>query len=213
MPMQPYTQPPPYFGQWGEDRWLVENLVIPASGVFVDIGAGDGVRGSNSLYFENRGWTGLCVDADARNRAALSLRRCAVRICAAASVPGRHAFSMCDAKTSWSGLGDRGPGYTLTSVICHTLEELLIEADIGVIDLLSIDVEGDELDCWASFDAHLHQPGIVIIEYDDRRPQRSAEHIHDVVGRDRYELLHRTPANLILRSRDADTGRRWPNAG
>ena len=43
MPMQPYTQPPPYFGQWGEDRWLVENLVIPASGVFVDIGAGDGV--------------------------------------------------------------------------------------------------------------------------------------------------------------------------
>ena len=55
--MLPYTQPAPYFAQWGEDRWLVEHLGAPATGVFVDIGAGDGVRGSNSRYFEALGWT------------------------------------------------------------------------------------------------------------------------------------------------------------
>ncbi|MFF5051723.1 FkbM family methyltransferase [Micromonospora sp. NPDC000663] len=210
--MLPYTQVAPYFGQWGEDRWLVEHLRVPALGVFVDIGAGDGVRGSNSRYFEDAGWTGLCVDPDPRNQAALARRRCSVRTCAVADSAGRRDFSMFDAKPSWSGLGERGEGYTLTTVECCTLDGLLGEAGIERIDLLSIDVEGNELDVWASFDADRHQPGIVIVEYDDDRPERTARRIREVLGTERYELRHRTPANLILRGRDAESQRRWPDA-
>ena len=207
--MIPYTQSLPYFGQWGEDRWLAEHLILPSSGVFVDIGAGDGRRGSNSLYFENRGWTGLCVDPDPRNHAALAGRHCAVRICAVSTRPGRRTFSMYDVKPSWSGLGDRGTGYTTIPVDCRTLDDLLTEVTIDRIDLLSIDVEGDELDVWASFDVSRHQPGIVIIEYDDRLPDRSQHRIlSQLTG---YELVHRTPANLLLRGRDAVTQRRWPH--
>jgi FkbM family methyltransferase len=208
--MNPYTQSLPYFGQWGEDRWLAEHLVPPSSGVFVDIGAGDGSRGSNSLYFENRGWTGLCVDPDPRNRAALTGRRCAVRTCAVSTRPGRRTFSMYDAKPSWSGLGDRGNGYTTIPVDCRILDDLLTEAKIDRIDLLSIDVEGDELDVWASFNVTRHQPGIVIIEYDNRLPDRSQQWIlSQLTG---YQLVHRTPANLLLRGLDAEILRRWPDA-
>lgn len=201
--VRPYTQPAPYLAQWGEDRWLAEHLTVPDRGVFVDIGAGDGVRGSNTRYLEDLGWTGLCVDPDPRNQAPLARRRCAVRTCAVASHPGRRTFSAYDAKPSWSGLGDRGTGYTTFTVECRTLDDLLTETGIDRIDLLSIDVEGDELDVWSSLGRHRPGPGIVIVEYDNRRPDRCQEHIREVLGTDHYELLHRTPANLILRSRHA----------
>lgn len=210
---QPYTQPYPYFGQWGEDRWLVEHLVIPTDGVFVDVGAGDGIRGSNSLYFETLGWTGLCVEADPRNQAPLATRECAIRYCAVSSASGEQTFSMYDPKPSWSGLGDRGHGYTITRVDCRRLEDLLAEVGIDRIDLLSIDVEGTELDAWSSFDPARHRPGIVIIEYDNNHPARSEDHILRALGPHRFEVLHRTPANLILRGLDAESQRRWRHAG
>ncbi|XTZ15383.1 FkbM family methyltransferase [Micromonospora echinospora] len=210
---QPYTQPSPYFSQWGEDRWLVEHLIVPTSGVFVDVGAGDGVRGSNSLYFETVGWTGLCVDPDPRNRAALTRRTCPVRVCAVSALSGQQTFSMYDPKPSWSGLGDRGTGYTTMMVDCRPLEDLLTEVGIDGIDLLSIDVEGTELDVWSSFDPDRHHPGVVIIEYDDDHPGRSEDHIRRALGLQRYELVHRTPANLILRGLDTDSQRRWRYAG
>jgi FkbM family methyltransferase len=209
--MLPYTQLAPYFGQWGEDRWIAEHLTVPQHGVFVDIGAGDGVRGSNSRFFEDNSWTGLCIDPDPRNSQPLADRRCRVHLCAIASRPGHRTFSMYDAKPSWSGLGERGTGYTTIHVDCRTLEDLLIKADIERIDLLSIDVEGDELDVWSSFDADRHQPGIVIVEYDDDRADRATDHIRRAFGFDRYELLHRTPANLILRGRDTVSRQRWPD--
>lgn len=210
--MIPYSQRAPYFAQWGEDRWLAEHLAVPARGVFVDVGAGDGVRGSNSRFFEDLGWTGLCVDPDPRNHEVLAERRCAVRACAVASQPGQRTFSLYDHKPSWSGLGDRGDGYTTITVECRRLDDLLAEVGIGRVDLLSIDVEGDEMDVWSSFGEAHTEPGILIVEYDDDQAERSTRRIIDILGVDRYELLHRTPANLILRSRSTLARRRWPRA-
>ncbi|WP_433724577.1 FkbM family methyltransferase [Actinoplanes sp. CA-051413] len=209
--MLPYTEPAPYFGQWGEDRWLAEHLGVPRTGVFVDVGAGDGIRGSNSLYFEERGWTGLCVDPEPRNEAGLARRRCRVQTCAVASRPGLRTFSMFDVKPSWSGLGKRGAGYTTKNVHCRTLEDLVLEAEIERIDLLSIDVEGDEIDVWSSLDVNRHLPCIVIVEFDDKHPSRTTDRLRQCLGVERYELLHRTPANLIFRGRDALSRRRWPD--
>jgi FkbM family methyltransferase len=205
--LHPYTQLPPYHSQWGEDTWLATEFEIPVEGVFVDIGAGDGEHGSNTLYFETFGWHGLCVDADPRNHEPLRQRRaCAVETCAISATPGLQTFGMYAHKPSWSGLDRRGSEYDEILVTCRTLEGLLNRWRIQQIDLLSIDVEGTELDVWDSFDANLHRPTIVIIEYDDTRPDRHRDTIHTRLGHDTYELLHRTPANLILQRTD----RRWP---
>ncbi|MCD0452495.1 FkbM family methyltransferase [Actinocorallia sp. API 0066] len=196
--MNPYNQPEPYHSQWGEDRWLAENLDLPSNGTFVDVGAGDGRRGSNTLYWESRGWTGLCVDADPRNHAPLARRRCEVSQHAVSATPGLRTFWMYGPRSSLSGLNVNGHGYTPVRVEVRTLASLLQRANIDAIDLLSIDVEGTELDVWASFAPDLHRPGIVLIEYDDRVPERSTARIIWALGT-RYELLHRTPSNLILR--------------
>jgi hypothetical protein len=75
---------------------------------------------------------------------------------------------------------------------------------------LSIDVEGDELDVWCSLGPDRPPPGIVIIEYDDDHPDRTTMRVQHALGR--YEQLHRTPANLVLRGLDEASQRRWPDA-
>lgn len=196
--MLPYTQSPPFHSQWGEDRWLAEHLPLPEQGVFVDVGAGDGTRGSNTLYFENLGWHGLCIDPDPRNREPLLRRRCLIDNRAVSRLPGPQAFGFYQPKSSWSGLGRTGDGYVQMTVQCVRLGTLLAENAITAIDLLSIDVEGTELDVWRSFDPDQHRPGVVIIEYDRTRPDRSEPAIRQALGT-AYDLVHRTPANLVLR--------------
>jgi FkbM family methyltransferase len=208
MPMLPYTQPAPYHSQWGEDRWLAENHHLPAHGVFVDIGAGDGVRGSNTLYLENLGWRGLCVDADPRNHQRLRHRCCAVDTCAVSATPGLWPFGMYAHKPSWSGLQRHGTDYQEIIVACRTLEDLLDQWCIDQIDLLSIDVEGTELDVWDSFDHTRHRPAVVIIEFDDDHPDRHRRTINRRLGPDIYERVHETPANLILQRTDRPWRRR-----
>lgn len=62
------------------DRWMFEGA---RDGVFVDIGAADGVSFSNSYFFEKeRGWRGLCIEPNREDFARLERNReCAVRDC------------------------------------------------------------------------------------------------------------------------------------
>ena len=59
-----YDQVAGYYSQSGQDHFI-DTFVLnrKTNGVFVDVGANDGVNLSNSYYFEEkRGWTGLCVE-------------------------------------------------------------------------------------------------------------------------------------------------------
>lgn len=58
----------PYFSQAGQDEYL-DRVVFHGrrGGRFAEIGAYDGVTGSNTLFFEkSRGWSGLLVEASPR---------------------------------------------------------------------------------------------------------------------------------------------------
>jgi hypothetical protein len=111
-------------------------------------------------------------------------------------------------KPSWSGLDRSGADYQEIVVECRTLGDLLGTWCIDQIDLLSIDVEGTELDVWQSFDQTRHRPVTVIIEFDDTRYETSADTIRRHLGRDGYRLVHETPANLILERVDRPWARR-----
>jgi hypothetical protein len=64
-----------YFSQFGEDKWIVDNLRYPLEGIFVDVGASDGIYGNNTYFFEKIGWRGLCIDADPSHHAYLQANR------------------------------------------------------------------------------------------------------------------------------------------
>jgi len=55
-----------YFGQYGQDS-VIDSFfqeIGQSTGTFLDVGASDGIRFSNSYFLEvNRGWKGICVEA------------------------------------------------------------------------------------------------------------------------------------------------------
>ena len=51
-----------YYSQFEQDKFVYENFFQgKTDGYFVDIGAHDGTTFSNSRFFEELGWTGVCV--------------------------------------------------------------------------------------------------------------------------------------------------------
>src|SRR6185295_5167662 len=89
-----------FYSQVGQDRFLLENFFRgKRRGVFVDVGAYDGEKFSNSLFFErSMGWTGLCVEPLPSAFAKLkTLRRVACERICVADFEGQAEFVETDA--------------------------------------------------------------------------------------------------------------------
>ena len=50
-----------YYSQHGEDKYI-ESLFPEKEGVCIEVGAYDGITLSNTLHFEQKGWTALCIE-------------------------------------------------------------------------------------------------------------------------------------------------------
>jgi len=186
---------PDFYSQFGEDRWITENLILPRNGFFVDIGAYDGIASSNTLHFEKLGWDGFCVEAvpelaleSAQNR------ECPLFCCAAAGTDSLDAFFYIhENDRGRSGLTSIGRAIKTRK---RTLRELMKHFNRREIDLLSIDTEGTELDVWRG--AWPYRPSVVVIEYLTwGSPPRDKEIVESMLESGYWEV-HRTEANLIM---------------
>lgn len=177
------------YSQAGEDLWILENLKPPV-GTFCEVGAFDGVMSSNTLLFEELGWTGFCVEADPFMAAQCQKNRKAQTWCCGAGIGDYDTFYMNQEDRGLSGF-DR-PGQPIP-VLIKRLDWLLGEA---LVDLLSIDTEGTELEVWESIGTV--RPRIVIMEYKtcDEPPKDKA--IVERMTADGYKEAHRTAHNLIF---------------
>ena len=181
-----YSRPALY----GIDRKLERHLDRDG-GVFVEAGANDGVRQSNTYYFEKiRGWTGLLVEPVPELAAACRRNRPASRVVEAALVAEEIAGATAELhvaglmSTLRGALGDEAatarhvaaaaavqadlPALRQIRVPARTLSALLDEARIArPIDLLSLDVEGAELAALRGLDLERHAPRFICVEARD----------------------------------------------
>lgn len=190
--------------QYGEDRWLWENGLDRRDGMFVDVGAGLPVHGSNTWAFEQIGWRGLLIDADERNVGRLVQERkvpslhAAIGAAAASTVAlHRHRDSTLSAVRPKAGIEYADA----VAVPGFTLQVVLDRFGIGPIDLLSVDVEGAELEVLGSFALERHQPEVIIVEHLTRGEPSAEAAILEWFGSRPYVPLHRTRANWIFRRR------------
>ena len=52
-----------FYSQCGQDKWAYENLFKNKNdGFFIEIGADDGIHFSNTKFFEDLGWNGICIE-------------------------------------------------------------------------------------------------------------------------------------------------------
>ncbi|HEX3150815.1 MAG TPA: FkbM family methyltransferase [Gemmataceae bacterium] len=185
--------------QTGEDQWIAANVAIPTTGVFVEVGVATGVRHSNTYWLEQRGWTGLLVEADARNLPLIAAsRKAPVEFCAAADQDGATNFVQ-HRDVTLSGCRRPSSDGTVVTVPTRRLDSLLAERNISHVDLMSIDTEGTELEVLAGLGSL--RPTLLIVEHWtlDLTPTASQETVVARLDRMNYEVIHTTQSNLIAR--------------
>jgi hypothetical protein len=132
------------FSTAGQDEAVHRLLHEKHGGFFVDIGAGDGMTGSNTLWLERQhGWTGLLVEADPANcRAIDALNRNSWRLCACLAKDDSQEVARASATAGGlTGLRDprklpRAMGSVQTP--CFPLQEAMTTLDVQQIDFVSI---------------------------------------------------------------------------
>ena len=151
----------PYKSQYGQDKLINEEIFNhKRNGFFVDIGANDGITGSNTYFLEKEmGWSGICIEPQSDIFSKLCENRIAECVnCAVADSNGKRDFLKVGHADMLSGLTENldpkhidrillegDPDTTQTvSVECKRFADIIDSQEI--IDFLSIDTEGSEFE-------------------------------------------------------------------
>jgi FkbM family methyltransferase len=196
-----------YQSQMGQDmflnRWLFKNR---GPGFFIDVGAFDGILGSNTFYFEKHlQWKGIAFEPNPSSFEVLrATRSCRlIQGCAyhrdgqvpflalserdqrkgAKSRPPRSQLSMVldsnHGGAMLSGIPEhmdqlqwvewiRRPmklNQTRATVSCHRIDTVLNDSGVKIVDYLSIDVEGAELEVLRGIDFERVQVNVIGVEH------------------------------------------------
>lgn len=147
-------------------------------GVFLEIGANDGFRQSNTYYLERfRGWRGVLVEPMPKLFAQCQRIRpksqCFNRACVATEATSSATMVDMDLMSLTLGQQDAAEegrrlsgGHEIT-VKATTLSAILDEAGEPNIDFMSVDVEGAELSVLRGLDLDRHTPKFLLIETAD----------------------------------------------
>ena len=194
------------------DRKLEKYLDFDG-GFFVELGANDGYSQSNTYYFEAiRRWQGILIEPipDACAAAARLRRRSRVFNCACVSFDYPHPYvemtygglmsvvngalrdpALETAYTAQGSAFANAESYRIR-VPARTLTAILDEAQVQHIDLLSLDVEGSELQVLKGLDFDRYRPRYMLVEAYFFREEIEA------FLRDTYEVVEQLTGHDIL---------------
>lgn len=160
-----------YYSQDKQDYIIDTLLGKKEKGIFIDIGAHNGVKFSNSCFFEReRNWTGVCVEpmpdvySELQNN-----RNCFLVNAAISDVSGEIEFRRIVGRGDMlsgiakyqseehqermnSKIEEVGSSIEVIKVNSCTLSSIVEKFNIQNVDYLSIDVEGAELEIIKSID-------------------------------------------------------------
>lgn len=155
------------------------------NGVFIEVGAVDGIQQSNTNHLEkHRNWTGVLIEPNTEAYKKCVINRDKSKVFNCALVDYNYSESEIEMHfRSWVP-GDPG---TVTSVFdspfnkvpgweaynnsymipARTLDSVLQEAVVEKVDFFSLDVEGYELKVLQGFDFRKYKPSFILVEAHD----------------------------------------------
>lgn len=166
--------------QFEQDLWVM--MLIPPgkrSGYYVDVGAADGERISNTKLFDEMGWKGVCIDPSAAH---MEKRTCQVFRQPVSRESGLRVLF--DASGDQGGIvGPSGAGANpgaasrakTVELVTATLDEILAKANAPrYIDYMSVDIEGAEYDALLGLSLDRYEVGAFTIEHNFEAGKREA---------------------------------------
>lgn len=163
------------YSQTGEDAIIRSLIDERRTGIYVDVGCNHPIRWSNTLSLYLHGWSGINIDANPRLVEEFAkTRRRDIAVCAAVSDIEQevvfHEFEddlvstlggavLQEWQKKWKKRGER-------VVKTRTLDSVLHEhlAEGTKIDVLSVDVEGHDLNVLRSVDLNRYRPKLILVE-------------------------------------------------
>ncbi|MHB8057203.1 MAG: FkbM family methyltransferase [Desulfuromonadaceae bacterium] len=204
-----------YYSQLGQDE-IVERYFaahLPKGRVFVEVGAFDGVHYSNVRRLrETHGWSGVSIEPVGQNFEKLvksyagqpvACVRCAVgekegvaelNVSSYPHLPdwGSDVATFRESETQrWQQA--YGAVWHKEQVPVKTLTSVLQENNIGVIDFLSVDAEGHDLDVLKGLDFSIYKPQLIVVEYNRHRQE-----IFDFLVGNGYRLFMDNGQDLFM---------------
>jgi len=157
--------PPKSQSQFGQDLLTLEYHNYKRGGTYLEIGVHDGENNNNTVLMDQKyGWNGICVDPFMEN---MEHRSCQKFYVALGSEPGKADFRYGPNENSHSGLSGldkfattddnkkwkkKVRDFEMKKVLVRTPEDVFTEANLPpVVDYMSLDVEGAEMDILQSF--------------------------------------------------------------
>ncbi len=154
-----------HYSQVGQSRLVNDLLKDKTNGFFIELGAADGEKLSNTLFFEkSRNWTGLLIEPNPTTFSVLrNKHRHAYLVNACVSPTGRVSMLNFTMSGLTSGLTDfmeishknsifqRKTVSGFVPVPCFPIGSLLRSIGVSHVDYFSLDVEGPEMDILRSF--------------------------------------------------------------
>ncbi|CAM5783089.1 FkbM family methyltransferase [Rhizobacter fulvus] len=186
-----------YFALNGLDRRM-EKYIGYDGGYFVELGANDGITQSNSLYYERfRGWKGVLVEPTPHNYFKCKANRSpldSVHCAACVSFDYKEPFVRMIYSNLMTTTGDLSSDIAdadshaqvgvkflphqeevvTFGAIARPLNDILIQAGApGVIDFLSLDVEGAEIEVLKGVDHERFKFKHILVECRDLRTMQA----------------------------------------
>ena len=168
-----------FYGQFLEDKYLSQFFDSKYKGTCVDVGAYDGISGSNTYFFENNGWNCLCVEPipESFNKCNSS-RKQTINCCASNFDKDDVNFTVVDVGNNLSAISSLEIDQRLIESHKHllqsmktiyvkvkTLSTIFKETNFQKnIDFISIDTENTELDVIQGIDFETYNINFFIIE-------------------------------------------------
>lgn len=194
-----------YYSQDSQDRLIDIFLDRAENGFFVDIGAHNGIKFSNSYFFEkNRNWSGICVEPMPEVFEELKQNRsCHLVNGVVSNYSGSLEFRRIKGRGDMlSGIAKHqseqhkqrmvekveevGSELEILEVSSHTLSEILKKYEVKRINYLSIDVEGAEVDVISSLDFSQY-----VIEYMTIENNYDSNSLRDLIVSNNYKFVFR----------------------
>jgi len=174
------------YSQWNQDRLLWPLLSQIENGFFVESGAFDGEDMSNTLLYEQLGWSGLLVEPTpsifqtlmTKHRRAYSFQGCL------SPRPTATVLKFSDSRLNGWGHIAEGSGFT---VVAQPLTALMDQIGQKTVDFWSLDIEGSEAAVLAATDFKKIEVGVLLIEMN--KDEQNNKEIQDVMNKEGFKRI------------------------
>lgn len=142
----------------GQDLWVLEMLNNKTNGIFVDLGAGDGITFSNTYLLEKEyNWNGICVESYPDRYDELITNRVSFK----KNIVINHYKGYCNIDDDGRITESSG-----TTVECDTFDNIITEFELGnEIDYISINIGSSELDILKTIDFTKYDIKLITVQH------------------------------------------------